>query len=366
MTVIALLINRLQPLLSTMLVAIVLGALIGNLRQVPMSWRPGLSFSSKHLLRTGIVLLGLQISLATLAGLGWQRLVLVVVVVSVGVTATMLIGRVMKISRSLTMLVACGFSICGAAAVAGTKDVSGADEEETGTALGLVVLFGTLSIPVVPLLAGLIGLDTPQAATWAGASIHEVAQVVAAAAAIGPDALAIAVPVKLARVVCLAGVVPVLGLLARRTTQSSRQDQPSAAPQAASLDDASQAEAGSLDATSADATSGPAAAPANARPTNAQSTTAKPATANKPALIPGFVLGFLAMVVLGTFITLPAGLAGAIKIVQSATLAMAMAALGFGIQIRAMREVGLRPVLLGLIATIIVSLVALGGELLIS
>lgn len=310
-TLVALLVNRVNPLFSTMLVAIVLGAVIGNLRPVPLTWRPGLAFAAKHLLRTGIVLLGLQISLTTLAGLGWQRLVLVVVVVSVGVVATLLVGRLLAIPRPLSMLVACGFSICGAAAVAGAKDVSGADEEQTGTALGLVVLFGTLSIPVVPLLAHLFGLSTQAAATWAGASIHEVAQVVAAAVAIGPDAMATAVTVKLARVVCLAGVVAALGVLTRR--------------------------------------SGGGIAP----------------TGKRPMLIPGFVLGFLAMVVVGTIISLPASVMSVVKIVQSAALAMAMAALGFGIQFRALREVGLRPVLLGLIATVIVSSTALLGVLLI-
>lgn len=309
-TVVALLINRWQPLASALVVAIVIGAVVGNLRPVPMSWRPGLTFASKYLLRFGIVLLGLQVSLATLAGLGWQRLLLVLVVVSSGVIGTLLAGRALGIDFGLTALVACGFSICGAAAVAGAKDVIGADKNQTGTALMLVVLYGTLSIPIVPALAGLLGLTMPDAATWAGASIHEVAQVVAAAAAIGPDALATAVAVKLARVVCLAGVVAVLGLMMRGSDTVT-------------------------------------------------------ASGRRPALVPAFVLGFLAMVVLGSVIPLPAGLLSVAKIVQTGSLAMAMAALGFGIQLRSLREVGPKPLLLGLVATLIVALVALAGVLLI-
>ena len=81
--------------------------------------------------------------------------------------------------------------------------------------------------------------------------------------------------------------------------------------------------------------------------------------------IPGFVLGFLAMVVIGTAVAIPVPVMNVVKIVQSAVLAMAMVALGFGIQIRALREVGLRPVLLGLISTVIVSLTALAGVLII-
>ena len=310
-TTLALAINQWQPLLSALLLAIVVGAVVGNVRPIPAVWRPGLSFASKQLLRLGIVLLGLQITLSTLAGLGWQRLVLVVVVVTSGVLSTLAMGRLLRVPLRLTALVACGFSICGAAAVAGAKDVVGADEEETGTALMMVVLFGTIAIPVVPAAAALIGLDTTSAATWAGASIHEVAQVVAAAATIGADALAVAVPVKLARVACLAGVVAGYGLALRRT------------------------------------------APADTQPTR------------RPALVPGFVLGFLAMVVLGSLIQLPAPVLAVAKIIQTAALAMAMAALGLGMQLRGLRNVGWRPLLLGLVATLIVSMVALTGVLLI-
>ena len=81
--------------------------------------------------------------------------------------------------------------------------------------------------------------------------------------------------------------------------------------------------------------------------------------------IPGFVLGFLAMVVIGPAVAIPVPVMNVVKTVQSAVLAMAMVALGFGIQIRALREVGLRPVLLGLISTVIVSLTALAGVLII-
>ncbi|NLH71289.1 MAG: putative sulfate exporter family transporter [Brooklawnia sp.] len=310
-TAVALVVNRWQPLLSALLLAIVLGAVVGNVRPVPPRWQPGLSFAARRLLRLGIVLLGLQITLSALASLGWQRLILVVVVVTSGVLGTLAAGRLLRVPARLTALVACGFSICGAAAVAGAEDVVGADEEETGTALMLVVLFGTLSIPVLPAAATLIGLDTTSAATWAGASVHEVAQVVAAAATIGSDAIAVAVPIKLARVLCLAGVVAGYGLAFRGTSAAG------------------------------------------------------PQLRGRPSLVPGFVVGFLAMVVVGSVVSLPASVLGVAKTIQTAALAMAMAALGISMQARSLRNVGWRPFLLGLVATLIVSLVALTGVLLI-
>lgn len=309
LAVLSLAVNRVLPLVSALLVAIVLGAVAGNLRPIPARWRPGLGLASKHLLRFGIVLLGLQVSVGTLAALGWQRLVLAGVVVAGGVACTMVLGRRMGVPFRMTALIACGFSICGAAAVAGARDVLEADEEETGTALMLVVVFGTLSIPVVPALAGLLGLSTEATATWIGASVHEVAQVVAAAAVVGPAALGTAVVVKLARVVCLAGVMAVLGVIVRR----------SAPP---------------------------------------------PASGRRPPLVPRFVLGFLAMVAVGST-PVPQPVLDFAGMVQSAALCMAMAALGVGIQFRGLREVGLKPGLLGLAATLVVSNIALGGVLLI-
>lgn len=300
----AMLISYVVPVISGMVLAVILGALVANTVGVHSTWRPGIGWSSRYLLRGGIILLGLQTSVRALGHLGWERIVVVIGVVVVGVVSTMMVGRRLGLPEELVTLIACGFSICGAAAIAGAKEVSGADEEQTGTALMLVVVFGTLAIPVVPWLAGMIGLDPVASATWIGASVHEIAQVVAAAAIVSPEALAVAVPVKLGRVVCLAGVVTVLALRRRSTA--------------------------------------PAAAP-----------------------IPGFVLGFLVMVVVGSVVHLPdAGLRAA-KTVQTVALTMAMAALGTGIDLRAMVRTGGRPLLLGAIATAIVSMSSLAGVLLI-
>ena len=301
-------INKVVPLASALLIAIALGVIVANTRPVPERFGPGIALSAKRLLRLGIVLLGLQISLATLAALGWKRLLLVVVIVTVGVTSTMLIGRAMGMPMPLVGVIACGFSICGAAAVAGSKDVVRSSKDQTATALALVVVYGTICIPVLPVLAGLFGLDPVTAGIWAGGSIHEVAQVVAAGAAMGEKALATAVAVKLARVICLAGVVAVLGVLFRKNGQGSDK----AAP-----------------------------------------------------LVPLFVVGFLPMVILGSVISLPASVLAGAKVVQTAALTMAMAGLGLGIRVPELIKVGPKPVLLGLIATVVVSTVSLGGSLII-
>ena len=168
-------IAQLVPGLSTLLVAILLGVIWCNLAPVPAALKPGTAFSARHILRAGIILLGLKLSLGAIAELGVG--VIVVVVAAVGITfgVTVLVGHWLKIPTPLTLLVASGFSICGAAAVAGAECVLKAKKEHVAAAIGLVVLFGTLMIPTIPFLVSLFGLDeeapaqSPPAASSAAA-----------------------------------------------------------------------------------------------------------------------------------------------------------------------------------------------------
>src|SRR5699024_782684 len=215
----SILLSRVLPGVSALIIAIVIGIVVANVTALPASLAPGLSIAAKKLLRAGIVLLGLEVVLGDLLGLGAPMLAVVVVVVTGGILGTLALGRALGVDRGLTLLVACGFSICGAAAVAAAAGVTDPDEEHeenTITAVALVVLCGTLMIAAVPAVAALLQLDTETGGLWAGASIHEVAQVVAAGGALGGAALTLAVIVKLARVLMLAPVMAVLSLQQRR------------------------------------------------------------------------------------------------------------------------------------------------------
>ncbi len=321
-------VSAVVPGVSVLLVAIVLGVVVGNTMTMPTAWGPGLGFAAKHLLRAGVVLLGLQLVLSQVASLGPQLLAVVVVVVAVGLLATLALGRLLRTGRELTILVACGFSICGAAAVAAADTVVEAEEEDVVTAIALVVLFGTLMIPALPAVVLVLGLGAEQGATWAGAAIHEVAQVVAAGEAIGSTAdgaadgaaggaaggatlLALAVTVKLARVLMLAPVVATLRLQARR--------------------------------------SGPVAG-----------------SGSRPPIVPAFVLGFVALALVRSTGVLPDVVVDVGQLVQVALLAAAMFALGTGVQIRSLTRTGPRPFVLAGLSTLVVSTTALVGVLLTS
>ncbi|HEX7351865.1 YeiH family protein [Brachybacterium sp.] len=307
---VSLLSSRLLPGVSALIIAIILGIVMANLSTLPAALSPGLSFAAKKLLRAGIVLLGLQVVLGDLLALGAPMLAVVTAVVAGGILGTLAIGRALGVDRDLTILVACGFSICGAAAVAaaaGVTDPEDEHEERTVTAIALVVLCGTVMIVAVPAVAALLDLAPRTAGLWAGASIHEVAQVVAAGGALGGAALTIAVIVKLARVLMLAPVMAVLSLQQRRT--------------------------GAADG-------------------------------KRPPLVPLFVLGFLAMVALRSVVPLPAGVLEAGSLLQTVLLAAAMFALGTGVKVRHLLRVGPRPLALAALSTLLVATLALAGVLL--
>ncbi|MFD1814851.1 YeiH family protein [Rhodococcus gannanensis] len=304
-------IGRLVPAVNPMLIAIVAGALVSNLVTVPAWIKPGLDFSAKRLLRVGVALLGLQLMFSDIVGLGWGVIAVVVAIVALGIAGTLYLGKLLGLSWTQRILIACGFSICGAAAVAATDGVVGAKEEEMLTAVALVVVFGTLMIPAIPLLSGALGLTDTQAGMWAGGSIHEVAQVVAAGGMIGGGALAVATVVKLARVLMLAPVMAYLGARQRRAAQCA-------------------------------------------------------AEGTQPPLIPVFVIGFLGCVALRSSGLLPQGALDLARLAQTALLTTAMFALGLGVRVGLLRSVGPRPFVLAAASTVWVAGIALAGTLLVA
>ena len=178
---------------GVLIAALVLGVLVGGRL-------PDLSGVTRRLLRTGVVLLGLQLSVVQLWDLGPGVLVAVLTTVSVTFFGTVLLGRWLGLPRGLSVLVASGFSICGASAIAAVEGRVDREDEHVATSVTLVTLYGTLAMVALPLLNA-----TPQ---WIGLSVHEVAQVAAAAPTGG---LATAMAVKLGRVALLAPIVAGVG-----------------------------------------------------------------------------------------------------------------------------------------------------------
>lgn len=297
-------VHAVAPALSPALVAIVLGVALAASGAIGRELRPGLGVASRRVLRIGVALLGLQLSLPQIVALGWPVLIVVAGVVGLGITLTLALARRLGVPGDTALLIACGFSICGAAAVAAVdgvrrgKDQAG-EAGSTATVVSLVVVFGSAAMLLIPVLAGVAGFDQVAAGAWSGASIHEVGQVVVAGGIVGAAAVPVAVAVKLARVLMLAPVLAVLSVRSRRHAVV------------------------------------------------------------RPPLVPGFVAAFLACVLARTVLPLPAAMLDAATLVQAGALAAAMFALGCALDPAALRRTGAPVLALAAGATVLVSLLGL-------
>lgn len=305
------------PVLPGLLVAIALGATARSAGLVPVALNPGLAWAGRRLLRAGVVLLGLQLSLGDLLGLGLREVAVLLATVAATFAATLWLGPRLGVGRALTLLVATGFSICGAAAVAGMSPVADADEEDVATAVALVTVYGSVALVALPLVAGALGLSDRTAGLWAGMSVHEVAQVVAAAGTVSAVALTVAVVAKLARVLLLAPLVAGVGVARRRRAAGGA---------------GAGAGSGSGDG-----------------------------AGRRAPLVPLFVAGFVGAVLVRSAGLVPDAVLPAVKPVTTLALAAAMTALGTQIHVGRLVRTGGRPLALGAVATLVAAGVSLGG-----
>lgn len=328
-TAAAFVVARLVPALNEATVAVVLGAVVTNVGVHRRPLRPGTAWAARRLLRIAVVLLGLQLALPQLARLGFGGLAVVLVTVAVTFAGTRLLGRLVGLPPARSLLVATGFSICGASAVAAMAPVADGDEEDTAVAIALVTLCGSLAILVLPLLRVPLGLDVPAFGSWVGASVHDVGQTVATAGRV-PGALTGAVVVKLTRVVLLAPLVAGVSLARRRGTR-----------QAGGIGVGGTRVGGTgADGTRADGTR---------------------VGGKRPPVMPLFVAGFLAAVLVVSTGLVPGSVLDGAKTVQQVLLAAALFGLGTGIDVARLVRTGARSLVVGLGSWLLVAGVAYGG-----
>ncbi len=320
-------IHVLVPAVPLLTAAVALGIIVAQIppaqREIAGSLAPGLSVASKKFMRLGIVLLGLKLSLIDIAHLGWLTILLVVVIVLLTFVATFWFGKLAKLPKHEPLLIATGFSICGASAIGAMSGVVRAKDSEASTPIALVTLCGTLAIGVLPLFWHPLGMSPEQFGHWVGASVHDVGQVVATAQLAGTSALAIAVVIKLTRVLMLAPMVSIAAVAVRRRDVRM----------------ASTGVAGAADA-----------AP------DAKST-------KRPPLVPLFVAGFLLAVAIRSFIPLPEAVLSIADVLQTALLAMALFGLGTGVRVRELVSTGWKSLLVGLASWLLIAVLAYGAVL---
>ncbi len=294
---------------SPLVVGVVLGVIVANASPVVAiqpTASPGITFAAKQLLRVGIVVLGLRLSLQQVADIGVAGVGVVALTVAVTFFGTQWLGRRLGLGRDLSLLVATGYSICGASAIAAVDGVVEAEEEEVAYAVGLVTLCGTLAMVALPLAAGPLDLVGHSFGAWVGASVHDVAQVVAASATAGEEASAAAIVVKLTRVALLAPLVA--GVAAHRRRNEIT-----------------------------------------------------PVGEKRPAIVPWFVVAFIGAVLVRTSGVLGDEALDVAKTIEKALLTMALVGLGLGVRVTQLRRLGARPLALGLLSWVLVAAISYVG-----
>jgi uncharacterized integral membrane protein (TIGR00698 family) len=212
-----------NPTILALLLGLGFNVLIGT----PENCRAGTGFAARSLLRLAIALLGLQLALSKLIDLGWAGAVIVLAVVPATFLFTLLAGRLLGVPRELRCLIAFGTSICGASAVMAGNTVVRGSEDEAAYGVACVTIFGTVAMLLYPLTPGLLHLDPHQFGLWAGASIHEIGQAVAAGYQNGAASGETATLAKLSRVLLLAPVVLSVGLVIARSARREADGQQS-------------------------------------------------------------------------------------------------------------------------------------------
>ena len=205
---------------SPLIVGIILGMLYANsLRnKLPETWVPGIKFCTKQILRTGIVLYGFRLTLTQVAAVGVPAIVIDTIIVSGTIFLGIWFGRLLKLDKDTALITSTGSAICGAAAVLGAEPVIKCEGHKTAIAVSTVVIFGTLSMFIYPIMYRSGMLDTltdTQVALYTGSTLHEVAHVAGAGNAMDPtDTLGIAgtaTITKMIRVMMLAPVLVIMG-----------------------------------------------------------------------------------------------------------------------------------------------------------
>ena len=209
--------------LSPMIIGIVLGMLYANsLRNhLPETWTPGIAFCTKRILRLGIILYGFRLTFQDITAVGVPAILIDAIIVVTTIALGLFLGRLLKMDRGITLLASCGSAICGAAAVLGVESAIRVKPYKTAVAVATVVIFGTLSMFLYPILyrSGFFDLPAEQMGIFTGATVHEVAHVVGAGNAMGPAVSDAAIIVKMLRVMML---VPVLLVISWAVARQAR------------------------------------------------------------------------------------------------------------------------------------------------
>ncbi|GGD61709.1 YeiH family protein [Paenibacillus nasutitermitis] len=297
-------------IMGIMILSILAGVLWKSCMDVPHGATAGITFSSKFLLRIGIILMGLRLNLQQIAEAGFPVLAIDVIVIAFTLTIMIYLGGKLKVNKHLAILIAVGTAVCGAAAIVAVAPLIGAKKETTALSVACIAILGTIGSVAYIFLFPYMGMDSYLYGVFAGSTLHELAHVIAAAVPAGDTGGEAAIIVKLGRVALLIPAALILGYLYRDKDVQRNQE--------------------------------------------------KNRLRSLP--IPWFIFGFLAMSVVRTIHILPDSVVNAFIAVSIFLLSAAMAGLGLSIKWNDFKQIGNKAIMVAVIGFVALSAL---GQLLI-
>ena len=305
--VVARLASSLSSLVPDAVLALVLGAVLGNVVPVPRACQPGIRFTHRYLLRTAIILLGASLSFGAIVGEGGRALPIIAICLVVSFSLCLLLARLVGLSERVGTLLGAGTAICGATAIITVGPLIAASEVEIAYAVGTIFTYNALAVILYPVIGHALALTASSFGTWAGTAVNDTSAVVATGLVYSVQAGQVATVVKLTRTVLLVPLAVGIGLYYGVRAGQERGQR--------------------IDVWK---------------------------------MMPWFVLGFLAMAILNTAGVFPAL---AVKYLTDAAkflIVMVLASVGLGMSFFQIRKMGVRPLLIGLLVGAVMGVISLG------
>lgn len=296
--------EHIGALASSILLAIIYRQAFGY----PDQLRSGIQFSTKKLLRVAIILYGLKLNLDVVFNEGLGLLVRGAGTILFAIVVTMLLAKWLKANRTISMLLAVGTGVCGAAAIAAVSPILKSEEEDTALSIGIIALIGTVFGITYTIIEPLLPIGVEDYGVWSGLSLHEIAHVALAAAPAGESALAMALLAKLGRVLLLIPLCFILVYWMRHKHKGNQNE--------------------------------------------------------TKVAFPWFLIGFILMSFLGSYvfgksIPMPENVLTSVSSITTFLLAMAMSGLGLNVDLKSIGSKTLRPLLAMLITSILLSILTI-------
>jgi uncharacterized integral membrane protein (TIGR00698 family) len=308
-----------EPYLESLVLAILFGVAIRTVWKPEPKWIPGIAFSTKFVLECAIVMLGALVSAATIFALGPGLILGIVFVVLITIGTSYLICRLLGLTQRLSILIACGNSICGNSAIAAIAPVIGAENDEVASSISFTAVLGVVVVLGLPLLVPILHLSLTRYGVLAGLTVYAVPQVVAATLPVGVSNQ-VGTLIKLVRVLMLGPVVLCISLLSGLWRQPG-DNRPDRVPR---LHD----------------------------------------------MVPWFIAGFVCLIVIRSVGLIPHTVLPAVTETATVLTSIAMAGLGLGVELRAIARTGMRVTLavtasltvLGIMSYVLICMVGVSGQ----